>query len=569
MPESSYLNPEIVDLEIAKISIHPYQKMIRPFSRKYATYVHEEAVDQYAAGMVSRGYDRAQPIIVRPLPDGNYQCVVGWQRRTAMKANKQETIPTVIRDISEADAAMVLILNQGRQIETWGKARHAYQVTVGDRLMSQSAYAREVNVGHSTVNEWVRSVEVMKTVAQANDAGVVNPPSEYFTVGLAKEIATSPEEDWKWLTELTLEKRWSKAIVERVVSAVKQIQIPDEFKSWVNPHKYKREVAVNVGDYDDRLALDSLLQNIKDAQGILDKLPEDRVVWEFEAGLPKASQKNLKQKFLGYLADSKPTTRSQIAELHKKLLDWVKGFDDKYKRWEETQRTQEEKKKAEEAVAYERTRLQVEYAPVGLNGPIDRLDLEPDHFDVAFIHYPPSEENVNWARVVSESLKPGGLLVALCESGDDLFFLSDELDRAELMYLELRPWIYPSSEARERFIGNTGFIAVYCKDGELPFLPEFDRLTKQYGAGATGESIVFLKGNNKDDIYVKLIPYLLDCYAPSEAAIFCPCVQDGAIVSAAKSTPDAAYKITWSTLEAGVFDRVTKEVESVPFYWEV
>jgi len=70
MPESSYLNPEIVDLEIAKISIHPYQKMIRPFSRKYATYVHEEAVDQYAAGMVSRGYDRAQPIIVRPLPDG-------------------------------------------------------------------------------------------------------------------------------------------------------------------------------------------------------------------------------------------------------------------------------------------------------------------------------------------------------------------------------------------------------------------------------------------------------------------------------------------------------------------
>lgn len=564
----SYTNPEIVDLEIESIVIHPYQKLIRSFSRKYATYVDEEAVTQYAANMASRGYDRAQPIIVRPIEDGKYQCVVGWQRRTAMKANKQTLIPAVIRDISEAEAAMDLILHQGKQIETWGKARHAYRVTVEDELMTQAEYSRMVSAAHNTVNEWVQSMRLLTSVAQANDAGVVNPPSEYFSVGLAKEIATAPKDDWRWLTNLVLEKRWPKSAIERVVKAIKEIKIPEEFNSWIDPYKYKREIAVNVGDYDDRLSLDSLLQNIKDAQNILDKLPEDRVVWEFEQGLPKASPKNLKQKFLGYLAESKPTTRSQITELHKKLLDWVKTFDDKYTKWETAQRTEEEKRKAEEAIVYERARLELEFTPTGLNAPVDRLDLESEEFDVAFINYPTTEENVNWPTVVGEALKPGGLLVALCESGDDLFFLSDELARADLMYLELRPWIYPSNESSERFVENTAFIAVYCKDGELPYLPDLDKLTKRYGNGAAGVAVSFLKGGSKDDVYTKLIPYLLDCYAPKGANILCPSVPDGAIVSAAKSAPEVAYKITWSALETGVFSRVTKLVGDAPFYWE-
>jgi len=562
---SATSNPEIIDLDIEAIAIHPYQKLIRSFSPKYATYVDEEAVDQYAENMKTFGYDRAHPIIVRVTDDGVYQCVAGWQRRTAMKSNGEKKIPAVVRDMTEAEAAMDLILKQGKEIGTWGKAKHAYKVIVEDKLMTQADYGRTVNTARNTVNEWLGAVGVL--VAQANDPENPSNPSPYFSVAIAREIATAPKGDWKLLTDLALEGQWTKTTLEKVVKAFQRINIPEEFEKWHDPVVQKREIARNIGNLDDDLRLDILVQNITDAKNYLEKLPEERTVWEFENKMPKAVTKNLKQKFVSLLVENKPTTRSQVSDCYNKTLEWVKTFDDKYQKWEMERKTKEEREKAEEAIVYERAKLQVEYTPLGLNKPIDRLDLDSD-FDVCFIHYPSSEENIAWPRVVGDALKPGGLLVALCESGDDLLFLADEVCRAELNYLELRPWIYPANETAERFVENTGYIAVYVKDVEFPYLPDPGILTKRHGAGAAGNGIAFLKGLDKKEVYTKLIPYLLDCYAQPEAKIFCPCVQDGAIVSAAKAAPEMAYRIVWSALEVGVFNRVSKDVEEAPFYWE-
>lgn len=566
MPEN-YSNPTISDIEISLIDMHPYQAIIRPYSAKYETHVEEEAVDQYSSNMKLKGYDRAQPIVIRPIEDGRYQCVVGWQRRTAMVANGETHIPAVVREMTEDEAAMDLVLHQGKQIGAWGQARHAYQVCVVDNLLSQSAYAREIGKNHSTVNEWVSSVKVFETVATARD-GVLESPEQTFTVRIAREIATLPEEDWKWFTAKILEKNWTVKTVEKVRDAVKEVRIPEEFSGWLNPVKLKKEIAEMLGDYDDPLPLENVKSNIKDAQSILAKLPEDRTVMEFEDGLPRAVSYNLKQRFINCLVETKPNTRSGISTQYQRVLDLIKKLDEKYQRWEAARRSEEEQAKALEEVERTKLRLEKEFTPVGFNAPIDRLDLEAENFDAVFMEYPPQEENINWPTVVRDALKPGGVLVALCESGDDLFFLAEEVARAELTYLELRPWVFPATELGERFTENTGFVVVYAKEGELPYLPDTNTLIDKVGRDAGNTAITFLKGDSKDKVYGELVRYLLLCYAPPSSQIFCPCTYAPQIVKRAKSAKDMAYKVAWSCIERSTFNKIIKEVDEAPFYWE-
>jgi ParB-like chromosome segregation protein Spo0J len=559
-------NPEIQDIKIELIDIHPYQKLIRPFSEKYQTFVDQESVDRYAANMLEKGYDRAHPIVVRPVEGGRYQCVVGWQRRTAMLSNGENFIPADVREISEAEAAIDLVQKQGKEVGAWGMALHAHRC-VEDQLMSQAEYARAVGSTPPTVNEWIKAARLRESFALANN-DLTQKFGDRFTVRLAREVAVLPKEDWGWLTELILEKKWSFETIEKVTGAIKRVVIPDDFKRWLKPKEFKREIALSVGDQGSMASLNDLIQNINYAQGILDKLPDNRTIWVFEDDLPKATTCNLKQRFLEGLVDAKPSSRSQIGEQHNKVLAYVKRFDEKYESWQRQRMAEEEKQKAEEEVSRERLRMEQEFTPIGFHAPIDRLSLEGDSFDVAFLSYPQEEENTHWPIVVSDALKPGGLLVCICNAGDDLFYLSEELVRAQFIYLELRPWIYPCEELGERFYEDTAFIAVYAKPGDSPYLPEASELIQKHGKAAGNNAIAFLKGEDKNSIYPKLIKYLLDCYAAKEAQVFCPSVQDSSIVKAAKSAPEMAYKVTWSCADRATFNTVTREVEAAPFHWD-
>jgi signal recognition particle GTPase len=66
-------------------------------------------------------------------------------------------------------------------------------------------------------------------------------------VNLTKHLAAiyrCPSQYWQQLTELLIEKDWSVKQTELIVSAIKDIDIPECFQQWLNPEVYiKKTIA--------------------------------------------------------------------------------------------------------------------------------------------------------------------------------------------------------------------------------------------------------------------------------------------------------------------------------------
>ena len=113
-----------------------------------------------------------QPIIVRPLPNGRFQLINGERRLLASKEAGKETIPAIIRQVSDELAMEMTIVEnlQRADLNPMEQAR-AYQRLSNDFKMTQEQMAVRTGKERASVANFLRLLRLPEAIQQKVESG--------------------------------------------------------------------------------------------------------------------------------------------------------------------------------------------------------------------------------------------------------------------------------------------------------------------------------------------------------------------------------------------------------------
>ncbi|MDE7093988.1 MAG: ParB/RepB/Spo0J family partition protein [Oscillospiraceae bacterium] len=108
-----------------------------------------------------------QPILVRPLPFGNYQIVAGERRWRAAKMIGLDEVPVIIRELTELETAQIALIEnlQREDLNPIEEAR-AFQRLKDEFAMKQDAISKTVGCSRSTVTNALRLLKLPEEVQE-------------------------------------------------------------------------------------------------------------------------------------------------------------------------------------------------------------------------------------------------------------------------------------------------------------------------------------------------------------------------------------------------------------------
>ncbi|NPA17291.1 MAG: ParB/RepB/Spo0J family partition protein [Aquificae bacterium] len=178
------------------------------------SYVNPERVAALAENI--QAYGLAQPIVVRRLPDGSYERIIGYIRIKAFEYLKRDRIPAVILDVDE-ETALALMISENAQRE---------DLNDYDKLMSH--------------------LEYLSFILDMEKEDVIRLARKIFNYisGNIKEL--SPEERKKGqLIEKTLQKL-SGTNLRTFIERLKILNVAPEIKEAIRKHGWSYSLAIEV-----------------------------------------------------------------------------------------------------------------------------------------------------------------------------------------------------------------------------------------------------------------------------------------------------------------------------------
>jgi ParB family chromosome partitioning protein len=144
----------VVQVPLEKIDANPYQTRVE---------FDEEMLEELRDSIRANGV--VQPIVVRPSVNGRYLLVLGERRCRASKMAGKETIPAIVRRVSDQQAAEMTVvenlqrqdLNCMEQAAAFGKLSRGFNLTqqqIGDR----------VGLSRESVSNYMRLLKLPGTV---------------------------------------------------------------------------------------------------------------------------------------------------------------------------------------------------------------------------------------------------------------------------------------------------------------------------------------------------------------------------------------------------------------------
>lgn len=130
-----------------------------------------------------------QPLLVRPMDDGTYQIVAGERRWRASRLAGLETVPVVIREMSDNEA-MELALIENLQREDLNPIEEAagYKTLMDTFQMTQEQVAERVGKSRPAVTNALRLLSLNSEESEALQNGEI-------TQGHARALLSIPEGD--------------------------------------------------------------------------------------------------------------------------------------------------------------------------------------------------------------------------------------------------------------------------------------------------------------------------------------------------------------------------------------
>jgi ParB family transcriptional regulator, chromosome partitioning protein len=147
----------VVNLAIADIDKNPFQ----------TRYVDRgDALDELAESIKVNGV--LQPVVVRPAEDeGRYVLILGERRLHASKRAGKDTIPAIVRRVSDQQAAeMTIIENLQRQDLSPLEQAEAFRVLSVEFKMTQQQIGERVGLSRESVANYMRLLKLPREVMQ-------------------------------------------------------------------------------------------------------------------------------------------------------------------------------------------------------------------------------------------------------------------------------------------------------------------------------------------------------------------------------------------------------------------
>lgn len=129
-------------IPLASISVSPFQRRV-PFS--------DEALENLVTSITQHGV--ITPIIVRELDGGGFELITGHRRTEACRRIGRETIPAVVRVMSDRDAAIALTADntQHAGLSDWERYKHAAMLLDGKHVRNMTHLADVLGMSRPAV----------------------------------------------------------------------------------------------------------------------------------------------------------------------------------------------------------------------------------------------------------------------------------------------------------------------------------------------------------------------------------------------------------------------------------
>lgn len=148
---------EVVNLRVQDIVPNQYQPR---------TVFQEDKIKELAQTIRTHGI--IQPIVVRKNTEGSYELIAGERRWRAVQSLEWETVPAIIREMSDTETASVaLIENLQREELTVIEEALAYERLLELHSLTQEALAQRLGKSQSTIANKMRLLKLPASVQQA------------------------------------------------------------------------------------------------------------------------------------------------------------------------------------------------------------------------------------------------------------------------------------------------------------------------------------------------------------------------------------------------------------------
>jgi ParB family transcriptional regulator, chromosome partitioning protein len=151
------------EIPVGEIERSPFQTRTR---------FDEVQLAELAASISATGV--VQPILVRPLPHGHYQLIAGERRWLASQRAGKETIPAIIRQVSDEQAMEMTIVEnlQRTDLNPMEQAR-AYDKLSREFQLTQEQMAKRTGKDRASVANFLRLLKLPEDVQTKVEEGVL------------------------------------------------------------------------------------------------------------------------------------------------------------------------------------------------------------------------------------------------------------------------------------------------------------------------------------------------------------------------------------------------------------
>ncbi|HVW77529.1 MAG TPA: ParB/RepB/Spo0J family partition protein [Alloacidobacterium sp.] len=152
------------EIPVGEIDRNPYQTRSR---------VDEQQLAELASSIAATGV--VQPIVVRPLPNGRFQLIAGERRWLASQKAGKETVPAIIRQVSDEQAMEMTIVEnlQRADLNPMEQAR-AFDRLGREFKLTQEQMAQRTGKDRASVSNFLRLLRLPIEVQEKVEGGVLS-----------------------------------------------------------------------------------------------------------------------------------------------------------------------------------------------------------------------------------------------------------------------------------------------------------------------------------------------------------------------------------------------------------
>ena len=173
--------------QVVPVNSLPINKIV-PDAAQPRRHFAPEALQELADSIRQKGV--LQPVLVSPLPDGNYQLIAGERRWRASKLAGLTEIPVVIKNLSETERFQIaLIENIQREDLNPLELAQGYVRLMEEFRMTQESVAQVVGKDRAVVANTIRLLQLPEEMRDALVSGKISAGHARALVGLSDSAA--------------------------------------------------------------------------------------------------------------------------------------------------------------------------------------------------------------------------------------------------------------------------------------------------------------------------------------------------------------------------------------------